>query len=219
MHLTKKQMAIGSMTYRVAVFAAVALALLVFSGSAWAQTTDVLQTTYFDNNGTAGAPGAVIHVVNPGLGALCADVYVWRADQELEECCSCPFPTVNGLLTFTVATATANPGDGGIPISGSIDIISDSTPGCTDAAAAAPAPTPDLRAWATHVNANTIGNPTENAFDVTETRFADAPLSSGELAEASGRCAAIQANDSGHGLCDAICSGDGVGAALRLRTK
>jgi hypothetical protein len=217
MHLTKKQMAIGSMTYRVAVFAAVALALLVFSGSAWAQTTDVFQVTYFDNNGVAGAPGSVIHVVNPVLGALCADVYVWRADQELEECCSVPI-SVNGLLTFTVAQATANPGDGGgIPVSGSIDIISDSTATCTDAAAAAPTPTPDLRAWSTHVNADTIGNPTENAFDITETRFADVPLSSGELSEASGRCAAIQANDSGHGLCDAISGGGGP--ELKLRTK
>ena len=207
MRSTKKQMAIGSMTFRVAVFTAVALALLVCSGSAWAQSTDVFKVSYFDNNTAEGAPGAVIHVINPGAGALCADVYVWRADQELEECCSCQI-SVNGLLTFTVAAATANPGDGGgVPVSGSIDIIADSTPACTDAAAASPTPTPTLRAWATHVNVNTVGTPTENAFDVTETALLDSTLSSGEESEASGRCAAIQANDSGHGLCDAICGG------------
>jgi len=198
MHLTKNQIA-----FRAMVFAAVALVMLVCSGSAMAQTTDVLKVTYFDNNGADGAPDALVHVLNPGAGAFCADIYVWRADQELAECCSCPISN-NGLLTFRVSQATNNPGDGGgNPVSGSIDIIADSTPlNCTDASAAAPTPTPTLRAWATHVNVDTTA-----AFDVTETPFVDATLSSGQLAEAAGRCAAIQANDSGHGLCDNICGG------------
>jgi hypothetical protein len=206
MSVTKKRMSVGSTAFRTMVFTAVAVALLVCSGSAWAQTTDVLKVTYFDNNGVSGAPGAEIHVLNPQNGALCADVYVWRADQELSECCACPI-TPNGMFSFTVATATANPGDGGTtPVSGSIDIISDSTASCTDAAAGAPTPTPDLRAWATHVNADTVGTPTESAFDVTETPLLDAPLSSGELTEAAARCTFLQTNSSGAGRCDAICS-------------
>jgi len=204
MHLTKKQIA-----FRAIVFAA--LVLLVSAGSAMAQTTDVLKVTYFNNNQLR-APLAFMHVLNPGLGALCADVYVWRADQELTECCSCPISN-NGLLTFQLLAATVNPGDGGdIPVSGSIDIIADSTSDCTDAAAAAPTPTPTLRAWATHVNVDTTGT-----FDVTETPFVDATLSSGQLAEAAGRCAAIQANDSGHGLCDQICAG--IQSDVKTRTK
>jgi hypothetical protein len=136
---------------------------------------------------------------------MCADIYVWRADQELTECCSCPI-SVNGLLTFTVAAATANPGDGGVvATSGSIDIIADSTAGCGDGAAASPTPTPTLRAWATHVNADTIGPTTENAFDVTETPLLDAVLSSGEETEAAARCGFLQMNSSSFGLCDAIC--------------
>ena len=207
MRLTKNQIAI-----RATVVTVMALVMLVCAGSAMAQTSDVLKVTYFNNNGVEGAPLARVHVLNPGLGALCADVYVWRADQELTECCSCPIST-NGLLTFNVNTATGNPGDGGgIPGSGSIDIIADSTSDCTDAAAAAPTPTPTLRAWATHVNVDTTGT-----FDVTETPFVDATLSSGQLAEAAGRCAAIQANDSGHGLCDAICGEEE--ATVKTRAK
>lgn len=205
MSVTKKRMTVGSTALRAMVFTAVAVALLVCSGSAWAQT-DVLKVTYFDNNGVTGAPGAIIHVLNPGNGALCADVYVWRADQELSECCACPI-TVNGMFSFTVATATANPGDGGgTPVSGLIDIIADSTASCTDAAAGAPTATPDLRAWATHVNADSIGPTTESAFDVTETALLDAPLSSGELSEAGARCTFLQTNSSGTGRCDAICA-------------
>jgi|SRR5271156_754458 len=207
MRLTKKPIAA-----RTAVIAAVALIMLACSGAAMAQTADVLKVTYFSNNGSLGAPLAFVHVLNPGVGALCADIYVWRADQELEECCSCPISN-NGLLTFAVVEGTQNPGDGGgRPFSGSIDIIADSTPDCTDATAAAPTPAPTLRAWATHVNVDTTAT-----FDVTETPFVDATLSSGQLAEAAGRCAAIQANDSGRGLCDQICPDRE--ATVRTRAK
>jgi hypothetical protein len=191
MSVTKKPMTVGSMAFRAMVFTAVAVALLVCSGSAWAQTTDVLKVTYFDNNGTAGAPTAYIHVLDPGNGALCADVYVWRADQELTECCACPI-TPNGMFSFTVAAATANPGDGGItPVSGSIDIIADSTASCTDAA----------------------------AFDVTETPLLDAPLSSGELSEAASRCTFLQTNSSGTGRCDAICASTVTPAVKKVVKK
>jgi len=197
MHSTMNRLAI-----RALLSAAVALGMLVCSGSAKAQTTDVLKVTYFDNNGGDGEQNARIHVLNPGSGAFCADVYVFRADQELTECCSCPI-SANGELHFDVVQVTLSPGDGGgVPVNGSIQIIADSTPlNCTDASAAAPTPTPTLRAWSTHVNFNTASQ----AFDSTETPFLDATLSAGQLSELSGRCAAIQANDSGHGRCDTIC--------------
>src|SRR5271154_7443282 len=123
MHSTMNRLAI-----RALLSAAVALGMLVCSGSAKAQTTDVLKVTYFDNNGGDGEPNASIHVLNPGSGAFCADVYVFRADQELAECCSCPI-SANGELQFDVVQVTLSPGDGGgIPVNGSIQIIADSTP-------------------------------------------------------------------------------------------
>lgn len=218
MHFTKNQVVV----LRVVFLAALAVAFLC-SSSAFAQTYGVFNTTYFDNNGASGSPDAYIHVLNPGWnsetadGSYCADIYVWRADQELSECCSCKI-TPNGLLTFTVAAATANPGDGNaaIPASGSIDIISDGGPEpCTDATAADPNPYPTLRAWATHVNVDSA----TSGFDVTETAFSPAPLSTGEQNEAATRCAFIVANGSGAGLCDSICSGASASARTKTSKK
>jgi hypothetical protein len=206
MHVSKIHVPIRGSVSRFFLYSALAFALvLAFSVVASAQTTDVFRVTYFDNNGVAGAPNAYVHILNPGLagapapaGTLCASIYIWRFDQELSECCSCPI-TANGLLTFTVLAATSNPGDGGpIPTTGSIAIIADSA--CN---AANPTPTPDLRAWATHVNLDPI-NTAAGGYDVTETEALDTPLSTGELAEAASRCAFLRVNSTGHGICDGV---------------
>jgi hypothetical protein len=211
MHVSKIHLPIRGSASRLVLYSALAFAMvLAFSVVASAQTTDVLRVTYFDNNNVAAAPNAFVHILNAGVngappptgtGNLCASIYIWRFDQELTECCSCTI-TANGLLTFTVLAATSNPGDGGgIPTNGSISIISDSACDPT-----APVPTPDLRAWATHVNvdANSPGG-----FDVTETEALDTPLSAGELAEAASRCGFLRVNGTGHGRCDAICTATG----------
>jgi hypothetical protein len=200
MHVSKIHFPIRGSASRFVLYGALVFALvLAFSVVASAQTTDVYRVTYFDNNGAAGAPDAFIHVLNPGVatGSLCATIYVWRNDQELSECCSCGI-TPNGLLTLRVSALTANPGDhAGSAVSGSVSIVSDSACDPT-----APVPTPDLRAWATHVNIDTVGG-----FDVTETEALDTPLSTGEIGEASSRCGFIRVNGSGAGRCDAACSG------------
>jgi hypothetical protein len=200
MQVTQIHLPIRVLASRFILYGALAFALvLAFSGVASAQTLDVYRVTYFDNNVTA-APVAFVHILNPGVlnpGTLCASIYVWRSDQELSECCSCPI-TPNGLLTLSVRALTINPGDhAGAATAGSIAIISD-----TACNATAPTPTPDLRAWATHVNLNTV----TSLYDVTETEALDTPLSAGELAEASSRCGFIRVNGSGAGQCDAACT-------------
>jgi len=209
MHVSKIHLPIRGSASRLVLYSALAFALvLAFSVAVSAQ--DDYRVTYFANNGVAGAPDAFVHILNPGVatGQLCASIYIWRSDQELSECCSCPI-TPNGLLTYTVRAATANPGDGGgIPPTGSIAIISDSACDAT-----APTATPDLRAWATHVTFDTA----TGGFDVTETEALDTPLSAGELAEAASRCGFIRVNGTGHGRCDGagafpnICTGSGPG--------
>jgi|HubBroStandDraft_2_1064218.scaffolds.fasta_scaffold168170_2 hypothetical protein len=200
MHVSKIHLPIRGSASRFVLYSALAFALvLAFSVVASAQ--DTYRVTYFDNNGAAGAPDAFVHILDPGVATvgLCATIYVWRNDQELSECCSCPI-THNGLLALRVSALTANPGDhAGSPTSGSIGIVSDSACDPT-----APVPTPDLRAWATHVNIDTV-----SGFDVTETEALDTPLSSGEQSEASSRCSFIRVNGSGVGRCDAACSGTG----------
>jgi hypothetical protein len=202
MHVSKIHLPIRGSASTFVLYSALAFALvLAFSVVASAQTTDVYRVTYFDNNGAAGAPDAFVHVLDPGVAsaAICATIYVWRNDQELSECCSCPI-THNGLLTLRVSALTANPGDhAGSPTSGSIAILADSACDAT-----APVPTPDLRAWATHVNIDTV-----SGFDVTETEALDTPLSSGEQSEAASRCGFIRVNGSGAGRCDAACTGTG----------
>ena len=197
MHLRNPEFPIRVSASRFFLLGALAFALVfVFSGTASAQ--DTYRVTYFDNNGVAGAPVAFVHILNPQVatGTLCASIYVWRSDQELSECCSCPI-TPNGLLTIRLNQLTANPGDhADVPVAGSIGIIADSNCDATN-----PTPTADLRAWATHVNADTA----TGGFDVTETEALDTPLSSGEQSEAASRCGFIRVNGSGHGRCDNVC--------------
>jgi len=198
MYLRKTGFPICASACRFLLFGALAFAfVLAFSGTALAQ--DTYRVTYFDNNGATGAPDAFVHILNPGVasGSICASIYVWRSDQELSECCSCAI-TSNGLLRISVKALTSNPGDhAGSPAAGSVGIIADSACDATN-----PTPTAALRAWATHVNADT----TSSGFDVTETEALDTPLSSGEQSEAASRCGFIRVNGSGAGRCDAVCS-------------
>ena len=63
---------------------------------------------YFDNSHTSGAPDAKVRIINSGAvfplsppGDICAMIYVFAPDQQLEACCGC-LVTPNGLLTLSV---------------------------------------------------------------------------------------------------------------------
>jgi hypothetical protein len=182
--------------------------LLSLSTVASAQSADDFKVNYFDNNGVAGAPGAVVHVVNPGSGAVCADIYVWSSDQQLSECCSCTL-TVNQVFTFSVAAATANPGNANpSPTTGEIDIVADSSATCD---ASNPTPAATLRAWATHVNFDSVSG----GYDVTETESIDTTLSSTEQSQGANYCGFLEQNGSGTGICtNDLCPG---GAAPEVK--
>jgi len=195
-------------------FASIACTLalvLVSCGVLAAQTLDVYQLTYYDNN-IPGAPldSSVIRVVNPGLtgspispdeGTLCANIYVFDDTQEMLECCSCPI-TANGLLTLSVQELTENP----LTVTsfrGVIKIVSTSTTTVCDATTLA-ALTPDLRAFATHLqNESTRVTP---FLSVTEDEFADAPLSAVEASDLGTICSMVRYLGSGRGRCDDECS-------------
>jgi hypothetical protein len=171
---------------------------------------DTFQVNYF-----AGANGArpdqTVRITNPGTAAaggatqdLCANIYVFRNDQQLAECCSC-LVTPNGLRTlsvdFDLAHNALTPGAIG---EGVIKIVSSPVPtgGCTPAAAASGhGPVPALRAWGTH-NQDVSGGLQGSAINqVTETHFLDATLSPAELRELQTNCAFINSQGSGHGIC------------------
>lgn len=96
---------------------------------------------YFSNNPGPGGPAdQQIRLVNFGatgtpltspVGDVCANVYVFDANQEMVSCCSCRI-TPNALLTLSVANGlTNNPVTSVVPINGDVKILSTSAEGST----------------------------------------------------------------------------------------
>ena len=180
-----------------------------------AQTSDVYQVNYFDNNygNNAALDSGTVRIINPGLtgspitsdqGLLCANIYVFDFTQEMVECCSCPV-TANGILTISIQDLTENPLSV-TPFRGVIKIVSTSpSPTCDPTNLSAV--TPDLRAFSTHLqNANTtaIGLEQEYLF-VTEDEFQPAPLSTFEQRDLAQICSFVRYLGTGRGRCDAEC--------------
>ena len=70
-------------------------------GVAWAQSENAFNTEYFDDS----VGGGTVSILNPlETPTLCALIYVFRDDEQLEECCGCPVTNSGGLRTIRVAT-------------------------------------------------------------------------------------------------------------------
>ena len=207
-----------------------ALVLCLGAGLAQAQTPS---STAFQVNYFAGAqssrPDQQVRITNTGEFALpgnaaagdeCANIYVFRPDQQLAECCSC-LVTPNGLRTISVNyDLTYNPLTGtganaGAVGEGVIKIVGSPAPGGGPCSNGRPGPggTPPtagtgytpvsgLVAWGTHnqdVSGSTQGANVIN--QTTETQFAPATLSPGELANLQTDCAFLFRVGSGAGVC------------------
>jgi hypothetical protein len=185
----------------------VALAVVLLGAVAVAQ--DVFQVNYYTNAQVVGAPSANVYIDNPGEANhkhLCAMIYVFSADQEMDECCGCN-ESPDNLSTLSVNTdLTSNPLTGRLNHRGVIKIVSaalDPLGGCDPTGSISPVvPTPDLRAWATHIQ-DRIPFGTFSGFynPVTEDEFLDASLSSAELAALQAQCYFINVLGTGHGIC------------------
>jgi len=186
--------------------AAIVVLTVAASLTGWAQCTtpctDAYQDSYFTN---ATAPvDQQIEIINPGLqggprlrstqGYLCADIYVFDARQEMEECCHCPI-SPNGLLLLSLKNNLLNaPLIGGtVPPNGVIKIVSDANSNCDETA---PVPTPDLNAWATHLHPAAGG-----VLIPSEAAFASTPLSQSELNSLGLTCTFVHQLGSGIGVC------------------
>jgi hypothetical protein len=153
---------------------------------------------YFANAHTAGDVDATLRLDNDGSAAyanLCADIFVFDANEELSECCGC-LETPDGLATLSVnMDLTANPANGATLTSGVLKIVASFAPGPT-----CPAPyqillVPDgeMQSWATHI---------QNSGAVTETASQPSNLSTTEEEALAHACGAIQAVGSGAGICN-----------------
>lgn len=186
---------------------------VLLAGMAWAQSNDVFFVTYYSGANTEGNPDALVRLTNPGVADgndLCADIYVFDNTEQLLECCGCTL-TPNDLRSISVnGNLTRNPANGQRLVTGVIKVISaaqnpngkvtcDPTGGATlrgfkDNIV----PTPDIRAWATHIQ-----NPfaESGAAVATEEEFAEATLSAEELTDLQHKCFGIQTLGSGRGVC------------------
>jgi hypothetical protein len=219
--------------HQISWFVAMALTIAITSPIASAQSLDVFWTNYFANNTAFGFPGATVRITNPGVqagnkgtfthpgpGSLCAMVYVFAADQQLAACCGCLI-TPNGLQTADVRTQlTFNPLTGVVPNNGVIQIMSyapnstssptavfkDNSPFCDPTTNATD--TPDLRAWATHVQSCVTpeskrgGQPVGTSCAITETQFLPAPDGVSECPTLEDDCNFAVTQGSGQGICD-----------------
>ena len=200
----------------LAIAVTLACLVLVVSTVAVAQQDDVLHVTYFSTN--APAPDEAVRIINPGAYApsyppanLCAMVYVFNNDQELQECCGCLI-SPDGLLELGVyKNLTSNTFTGIRPTNGDIKVVSalpndffggvpcDPTGGGilpNGSYALNIQATPDIRGWATHLQADAR---------VTEDELQPATLSATELYSLQEECYGIANVGSGFGIC-----GEGV---------
>jgi hypothetical protein len=168
------------------------------TGSADLTVMPPLNVSYFSlvNAVNAGVDGT-IRLTNPGLtnGDLCAMVYVFDQNQELNECCGC-MVSDSGLLTLSLVTdLTANTLTGKQPRAGEIMVVPSDpaqNPQC-DPASSVPAGA--IHAWAT--NAQVSGSTSQ----FTEAAFAEVPLTNGEETMLVNLCSFVKKLGSGKGIC------------------
>lgn len=104
--------------------------LAVAAIPSYAQITGPYLVDYFSNNGAAGQSLRLVNFGTNGtpltspVGDVCANIYVFDANQEMVECCSCRI-TPNGLLTLDkLNRLTINPVTSVIPVNGDIKVVS-----------------------------------------------------------------------------------------------
>jgi len=180
-----------------------ALALCAtYAAAQSAPPADTLKVDYFSNANNS--IDETMRLTNPGTagGDLCAAVYVFAADQEMSECCSCRM-TPDGLRTFSVnKDLLGNPLLGLSLSTGAIKVVSTTITGSTcPTYPSSITPAPGIHGWTTHL---------QNNHALTETQSQDATLSSGELSRLQTECYAIQLVGSGKGVCTCGTGDDGA---------
>ena len=201
-------------TCRILPVLTIALVIATVSSVASAQDDAFFTTNYFTNNTTEGAPAGTLELSNDGgasglsifgtlrLQNLCANIYVFAADQQITECCSCPV-TPNGLVQENIKTdLLGNPLTRVVPNQGVIQIVTTLDTGICDATTIGNLAR-GLTAWTTH-----IGNQVGGTFPVSVTQNSPSTLSTAELVTLESDCFFATRIGSGQGVCS--CNAEGV---------
>jgi hypothetical protein len=167
---------------------------------------------YYSNNAYGPAVDQVIRIVNAGTtgtpmtspsGDICANVYVFDANQEMLACCAARL-TPNELASAAVyANLTGNTVTTVRPPAGVVKVVLAPPPGptCTPTTIGAPADAGLGVVFGTHLQ-------TENkALYVTETQKSPSTLSAGELGFLQLSCSFALYIGSGQGTCSIAVGG------------
>ena len=165
----------------------------------------------------SGARGADIYwgTTASTTGAICVNVYAFSPDEQMVSCCSCPV-TPNGLVNLgAVRDLISNTLTPAVPTSITVKLLATVPVGgsCSRSAAGVVAATlaPGMLAWGTTIHAAPT---TPVTYAVTETPFAPATLSAGELTRLGSLCNFILANGTNYGIC-ASCRLGALGAVKK----
>jgi hypothetical protein len=182
--------------------------LVLVPGLALAQATGTYYVDYFANNSgpVPYAPDQVIRIINVGtlgtpltspVGDICANIYVFTADQELIACCAERL-TPNELDSAYVGKQlTVNPLTSVVPYSGVVKIVlTPPPPGGCDPTVSVTAPDASLGVvFGTHLQWEPGG------LFVTETEKISSPLSAAEEGFLQTACSFDLYLGSGKGVC------------------
>ena len=196
----------------------VLVALLALAAvPSFAQTGSYLVDYFSNNPGPNGIADQQVRLVNYGAagtplttpaGDVCANIYVFDANQEMVACCSCRI-TPNGLLTLSVANQlTQNPVTSVVPVNGDIKIVSTAavgSAGCTPLSYNGGI-LDSVVGFGTHLQ--TSGGSAVGTF-ITETNIPWATLSAAENGFLTQGCQFARYLGSGKGVC--TCPPTGVG--------
>ncbi len=169
-----------------------------FNASASLTVTPLMTVSYFNRvNSIASGVDGTVELANPGFtaGNLCAMVYVFDQQQELNECCGCTI-SYNGMRTFSLLNdLTANPLTGKEPLAGTIEIVP-ANPGqngiCDPGSIS---PNSMLPGWATNVQG------AAGAYQVTEIPLATVPLAATQAQVLAAECGILEQLGEGKGVC------------------
>ncbi len=168
-----------------------------FTASANITVMPLLTTLYFNRaNAQSSGFDSTIRLTNPDtIGGLCAMIYVFDRNQELNECCGCSISD-SGMRTLSLLNdLTANPLTGKAPVAGTIEVVSSdptNNPQCNPGTLS---PTGQIIGWGTNVQAS------NGSYQVTESTFADSALNNTQATVLATECGILTQLGSGQGIC------------------
>jgi hypothetical protein len=169
-----------------------------FTGTGTVTVAPMMMISYFNRiNSAASGVDATIQLVNPGSppGDICAMIYVFDANEEMNECCGCQISD-SGLLTLSLLhNLMTNPLTGTTPGVGTVEIFPASLPSNGQCNAGTPTPSAMLAGWQTNVQVAGSG------YQVTEIPQKVVALGQIEQQVLTTDCGMIETLGSGTGVC------------------